>query len=58
MNISKRLVPFFQKIDEVVLKNWKDTVTGNESFRGRLEEALKKDTLEYRKKLVEKFKNG
>ena len=57
MASSTKLVPFFQKIDSEILRRWKETVIGTETLRGRLEDALKKDTSEYRKLLKEKFKN-
>jgi len=55
MGNSAKLEPFFQKIDSKIISEWRDTVTGNETFRERLENALIKDTIEYRKKLAEKF---
>jgi len=45
-----KLVPFFQKIDEKIIYNWKETITRNETIRKRLEEALKNDTNEHLKK--------
>lgn len=44
------------KISSLVIKNWRDTITKNEKVAERLEGALKKDTIEYGKKLAEKFK--
>lgn len=45
---STKLVPFFQKIDEKVVFNWKETITRNETMRKRLEEALE-DNMEKHK---------
>ena len=57
MAVSAKLIPFFQKIDLQVIREWKDTITGNETFRARLEEALKDNTTKHRKILKEKYKN-
>ncbi len=49
MATSTKLSAFFQKIDEKIIYNWKETITRNETIRKRLEEALKKDTEEHKK---------
>jgi len=45
---STKLVPFFQKINEKILFNWKESMTQNDSIRNRLEESLK-DNMEKHK---------
>lgn len=57
MGSSAKLKPFFQKIDAQVISEWRETVTGIETFRERLEEALKDNTSKHRKILKEKYKN-
>lgn len=47
---NSKLIPFFQKIDEKIVYNWKETITRNETIRDRLEKALIKDTEEHKKK--------
>lgn len=50
MGTSAKLVPFFQKIDGGILFEWKETITQNETIKGRLENALKRDIEENKKK--------
>lgn len=38
---DENVVPFFQNISPEVIHDWKETMTRNETIRGRLEEALK-----------------
>ena len=47
---SAKLEPFFQKIDGKTIYDWKETITHNETIRGRLEEALKDNTQKHLKK--------
>ena len=56
MASSAKLKPFFQKIDAQVIYEWRETVTGNETIRERLEEALKDNALKHKKMLIEKYK--
>jgi len=54
---NENLIGFFEKIDPKILYNWRETITGNETFRARVEEALKDNTTKHRKILKEKYKN-
>lgn len=47
---STKLAPFFQRIDPQILKDWKETITRNESMRERLEKALLNDIKNHQKK--------
>ncbi len=47
---NEEVIPFFQKIEGKTIYNWKETITHNETIRGRLEEALRDNTLKHLKK--------